>query len=72
MLRRYALAHDALYIPNKRSSHVHATPRSGGGAIVTALILGVLGFGLTGLINDSTVTALVGVGIIRPCCSLLH
>ncbi|CAN5923545.1 glycosyltransferase family 4 protein [soil metagenome] len=64
MLRRYALAHDVLDIPNERSSHVHATPRGGGVAIVTAFLLGVLGFGVTGLIDASTVTSLVGAGII--------
>ena len=48
-MRRQALAHQLLDVPNSRSSHTVATPRGGGVAIalstlVTLLVLGGMGF----------------------------
>ncbi len=39
-VRRWALHHQALDIPNLRSSHFHPTPRGGGLAVVLVTILG--------------------------------
>jgi len=39
VLRRYALAHSVMDIPNARSSHQHPTPRGGGVAIVISFLL---------------------------------
>ncbi|MEI7432166.1 MAG: glycosyltransferase family 4 protein [Betaproteobacteria bacterium] len=41
ILRRYALAHSLLDVPNARSSHKLATPRGGGMAIVVTFLLGL-------------------------------
>ena len=49
-VRHYAIARDLLDHPNQRSSHVTATPRGGGMAIVVTTIAALLlaGFRLTG------------------------
>lgn len=39
IFRHYAVRHGMLDIPTHRSSHVHATPRGGGGAIIIGLLL---------------------------------
>lgn len=40
-LRRYALRHNVLDVPNERSSHQIPTPRGGGMAIIISLIIGL-------------------------------
>lgn len=44
LLHRYALAHSLIDTPNERSSHVVATPRGGGVAIVCVFLLFLLGW----------------------------
>lgn len=61
-LRRYALAKSIIDVPNARSSHMVPTPRGGGVAIVLAFVLATVFAGLIGLIEASTVFALVGGG----------
>lgn len=41
-LRRYALRHNVMDVPNERSSHQTPTPRGGGMAIIASLIVGLL------------------------------
>ncbi len=41
-LRRYALRHNVMDVPNERSSHQTPTPRGGGMAIIASLIIGLL------------------------------
>lgn len=41
-LRRYALRHNVMDVPNERSSHQIPTPRGGGMAIIASLIIGLL------------------------------
>lgn len=41
-LRRYALQHNVMDVPNERSSHQIPTPRGGGMAIIASLIAGLL------------------------------
>jgi Fuc2NAc and GlcNAc transferase len=61
LVRRYALAHDVVDVPNERSSHRAPTPRGGGVAIVlvSTAALGVLA--LRGLVRPELLWA-VGVG----------
>lgn len=42
LLRRYAMVHSLMDVPNKRSSHTVATPRGGGMAIVLAFLLALI------------------------------
>lgn len=62
VLRRYAISRSLMDVPNARSSHVVATPRGGGVAIVLAFFvsLGLLLF--TGLISVDLFFALAGGG----------
>lgn len=62
VLRRYALAHNLLDMPNARSSHVKPTPRGGGMAIVVSLLAGLLVLGVAGLLQWSLIWALLGAG----------
>ena len=61
LVRRYALAHDVVDVPNERSSHRAPTPRGGGVAIVlvSTAALGVLA--VRGLVRPELLWA-VGVG----------
>lgn len=45
-VRRWALDHQALDIPNQRSSHIRPTPRGGGLAIVVVVLVGWLASGV--------------------------
>lgn len=68
-LRRYALAHSLIDVPNERSSHTVPTPRGGGVAIVLAflLFLPMLDFGdapgsplMWGLLGSGALVAVLG------------
>ncbi len=61
-LRRYALAHSLMDIPNSRSSHRVPTPRGGGGAIVVSFLLALLWLAVAGLVSWHLVWALLGAG----------
>ncbi|SNR90793.1 MraY family glycosyltransferase [Pseudomonas segetis] len=62
-LRRYALVHSLMDLPNARSSHSIPTPRGGGVAIVASfsLFLSIAAFG--GGVSSSFAWALLGAGL---------
>ncbi|HWH88317.1 MAG TPA: glycosyltransferase family 4 protein [Pseudomonas sp.] len=62
VLRRYALARSLVDIPNARSSHIVATPRGGGVAIVLAFILSLFLLLLSGLMPAEFFFAIAGGG----------
>ncbi|NMY40047.1 glycosyltransferase family 4 protein [Pseudomonas sp. WS 5013] len=61
-LRRYALAHNVLDVPNSRSSHQVPTPRGGGMAIVVACSLALAALALSDLLPAPLFYALSGSG----------
>src|SRR5947208_12875791 len=63
LVRRLALAHGVLDIPNERSSHDSATPRGGGVAIVVTATAAVLVLAAQGNVPRDVCVALVGGGI---------
>lgn len=64
LLRRYALAHQVLDVPNARSSHLVPTPRGGGVAIVIAFGAAMTALAVASHVNRSTVIALDGAGVL--------
>ncbi|WP_286784777.1 MULTISPECIES: MraY family glycosyltransferase [Pseudomonas] len=62
ILRRYALAHSLMDIPNARSSHTVSTPRGGGVAIVLSFLPGVLVLAGLDALSWPTAFALLGSG----------
>src|SRR5207302_2522582 len=64
LVRRLALAHGVLDIPNERSSHSSATPRGGGVAIVVTATAGLLVLAAQGAVSRDLCMALVGGGIV--------
>jgi len=63
LVRRLAVAHGVLDIPNERSSHSSATPRGGGMAIVVTATAAVLVLAAQGSVPRDLCMALVGGGI---------
>ena len=63
LVRRLAVAHGVLDIPNERSSHSRATPRGGGMAIVATTTAVVLVLAAQGSVPRDLCVALVGGGI---------
>lgn len=61
-LRRYALAHSLMDIPNERSSHDIPTPRGGGVSIVLTFLLGLIVLGKVGFLPTFLFWALFGSG----------
>lgn len=61
-VRRYAIAHRVLDIPNARSSHSNPTPRGGGLAIVLAFLLVLPALASQGRIDSPLMWALIGAG----------
>ena len=61
-LRRYALAHSLMDVPNARSSHSAPTPRGGGVAIVVSFLLALLWLAIAGVASWRLVWALLGAG----------
>jgi Fuc2NAc and GlcNAc transferase len=61
-LRRYALSRSLLDVPNARSSHVIATPRGGGVAIVLTFTLSLGFLYVEGLISSSVFFGNAGAG----------
>lgn len=64
VLRRYALSHSIIDIPNARSSHTIPTPRGGGVAIVVTFLLTVPLLGYFGYLSWAWVLSLVPTGAI--------
>lgn len=63
-VRRYALAHDVLDVPNARSSHAVATPRGGGAAIVVVSLAALPWLAYRGLLPWNAVWAMGGAGVL--------
>lgn len=62
-LRKYAISRSLMDVPNARSSHVVATPRGGGVAIVVAFIVSLGFLYAAGLISPSAFFANAGAGL---------
>lgn len=62
-LRKYAISRRLMDVPNARSSHVVATPRGGGVAIVVAFIVSLVFLYAAGLITPSVFFASAGAGL---------
>jgi Fuc2NAc and GlcNAc transferase len=62
LVRRFALSHGVMDIPNERSSHTTATPRGGGMSIVLACTAALLVFAAVGTVESRLVIALLGGG----------
>jgi Fuc2NAc and GlcNAc transferase len=62
LLRRYALTHRLLDVPNARSSHTAPTPRGGGVAIVATFLGGLPLLWAWGLLSAPAMLALLGAG----------
>lgn len=62
-LRMYAISRSLMDVPNARSSHVVATPRGGGVAIVLAFIMSLVFLYGAGLTSPSIFFAIAGSGI---------
>lgn len=67
-IRRYALSHSLIDMPNDRSSHTIPTPRGGGGAIVLSFLLSLPLLSVAGLVMWSITWSLVGAG---ACIAIL-
>ncbi|MCR4403008.1 MAG: glycosyltransferase family 4 protein [Firmicutes bacterium] len=64
VVRRYALRRGILDVPNARSSHVVATPRGGGLAIVVVFLGTVILLALRSIINGEVAAAICGGGLL--------
>lgn len=62
-LRRYALTHSLMDLPNARSSHSIPTPRGGGVAIVISFSLALAVSAFSGFILPSLALGLLGAGL---------
>lgn len=62
VLRRYALSHSLLDVPNQRSSHTVPTPRGGGLAIVVSFLALICFPGSTASLSRSVLIGLAGAG----------
>ncbi|MBS0579571.1 MAG: glycosyltransferase family 4 protein [Proteobacteria bacterium] len=63
LMRRFALAHGILDLPNARSSHTTATPRGGGLAIVATTTLALLVLAVLGIVPLNLCMALLVGGV---------
>ena len=63
-LRRYALLHNVLDVPNQRSSHQVPTPRGGGMAIVVSCSLTLMVLVQAGWLASNHLYALLGSGVL--------
>jgi Fuc2NAc and GlcNAc transferase len=64
ILRNYALKRSLLDQPNERSSHVEATPRGGGVAIVLSFLLALAGLAAAGAVSINAALGIGGGGLI--------
>lgn len=71
LVRRYALAHMLLDVPNARSSHSTPTPRGGGMAIIVSTLFGLVVLALAGEIPWPDLWALAGAGGLVAAVGLL-
>ncbi len=63
LVRRLAIRHGIVDVPNERSSHEEPTPRGGGISIVVASFLGWLAMRETGELTAGLAIALLGGGL---------
>jgi len=63
LVRRFALAHGVLDLPNDRSSHSKATPRGGGIAMVLTITVAMLVLAFLGIVQWRLLLALAGGGL---------
>ena len=64
-IRRLALEHGMVDVPNERSSHAIPTPRGGGVAIVVGASIGAIALAMVGVLSTaSLLTLLVGAGAV--------
>ncbi|WP_160108872.1 MraY family glycosyltransferase [Pseudomonas izuensis] len=61
-LRKYAISRSLMDVPNARSSHVVATPRGGGVAIVVAFVVSLVSLYAAGLMTAGAFLANAGAG----------
>jgi len=64
LVRKRALRHGLIDVPNERSSHTTPTPRGGGIAIVLATLLAALALHIRGWVDAPLIWALVGGGLL--------
>lgn len=64
LLREYAISNKVLDIPNKRSSHFHATPRGGGLAIVLVFMCSLPALNYLGILTSINMIGLLGSGLL--------
>lgn len=70
-VRRHALAHQLLDIPNARSSHLRPTPRGGGIAIVFSFLAAVLVLAANGVLAPQVAVAQSGAGLLVAAVGLI-
>jgi Fuc2NAc and GlcNAc transferase len=63
-VRKLAMAHGVVDVPNARSSHTKVTPRAGGISIVVATTIALLVLRLTGVLASGLFLALLGGGTV--------
>lgn len=61
-LRKYAISQSLMDVPNARSSHLFATPRGGGVAIVVVFIMSLCFLWAVGLISPTAFFGIAGAG----------
>jgi Fuc2NAc and GlcNAc transferase len=64
LLRNYAISRHLIDIPNARSSHKTPIPRGGGFAIVVVFVCGLFALSFMNYINQNTMSAIFGAGIL--------
>lgn len=64
LVRRYAIAHAVVDIPNERSSHSAPTPRGGGLAIAAVALVGIMALAAAGQLSPRVAIALGGGGLL--------
>ena len=63
LVRRFAVQHGVLDVPNARSSHVRVTPRGGGLAIVAISTVALCVLGFLGAVEGRLLVSLIGGGL---------
>jgi Fuc2NAc and GlcNAc transferase len=71
LVRRVALSHGVLDVPNERSSHSTPTPRGGGLAVVVTTVIACGVLALYGVIDTNVLFALLGGGTAVAAVGLL-
>ncbi len=64
VVRRYALSHSVLDVPNERSSHTSATPRGGGVAVVVTVTLALAFLAALHMVGPRLCLAVIGGGTV--------